>query len=285
MALKEIYIPPFGSGLLGNDIFGGGYSYTEDMFRYRLADDPGNHLYLSKKFKFLLAPYTQRLGIENYYQRSGGYVAGDREIPTRAMNATFHITSENDQDAIDEINELIGFFYGANSPFYLEDMVLDRRMNVDLRSSTPAWRETLVYRFGDNARLDLECLDGLWEDQSEINTNAYLRTTESMYINNSGDFLTYPVITMTAHATLQDFSIENQTTGSKLEISITGFTSSKTMVFDAINGTIYLDEVESSYSVLRGGFPLLAPGNNQIVYTSGDGDCELSFAWRKRFAF
>jgi phage-related protein len=260
-----------------------------------LVDSTDQEFELDKSFlrSFTISPYARRVNIQPRYSKSGGVVTGDEEVDARDINIGFKNSAEADQAYVDQLNELAGFLLPNNGPFYLEDRGLERRTEVRLISISDEPVEGNVLRMADNNKLALKMLDAHWEDLDEIiisGDSSGVTNNDTISVNNIGPIDSYPVITVTALATVSEFTLSNETLGISCKLGTNNFVTGAVFTIDCINGIITLNdgisEQEASQYLFNGtGFLRLAPGENSISYQSSFGDVLIEIAYRRRFPF
>lgn len=260
-----------------------------------IVDGSDNELKLDADFlrSFSISSYARRVNIQPRYSKSGGVVTGDEQVDARDINIGFKNLAESDQAYIDQMNEVAGFLVPENGPFYLEDRALDRRTEVRFISMSDEPAEGNVMRVADNNKLALKMLDAHWEDLDEIivsGESSGVTNNDTIPVNNTGPIDSYPVITVTALATVSEFTLSNDTLGISCKLGTNNFVTGAIFTIDCINGIITLNdgisEQEASQYLFNGtGFLRLAPGANSISYQSSFGDVLIEIAYRRRFPF
>jgi hypothetical protein len=252
-----------------------------------------NEYPLSKGFLVQWSAYKRRTSVLKRYGQDGGIPAGDNKADTRDITITYVPAYQSDADYLAMVNTLVGFFNPDYAPFYLEDTDNNRRCQLVLNQATDdAYVDGLELRIGKNS-LKLEMLDAHWEDDTEITVateTGGIATGGTLTVENDSDADCYPVITISPYATNTDFTITNNTTGESFTLGSNAFIVGAEFEVDCKNGTIYLtvggNSVEMSSALADGGgFIKLAPGDNELEYTSSFGNADITVTFRRRYVF
>jgi phage-related protein len=107
-------------------------------------------------------------------------------------------------------------------------------------------------------------------------------------LNNAGNTLAYPLITLTGP--LNNPSIVNETTGEQMDIAYNLDTSAKYITIDVLNRTVLYYSAfgatpTNARQYLTGEFITLAPGNNSVklVLAAYNADGVAQFTWRDSY--
>lgn len=240
-----------------------------------------------------IEPYRPRLGITERYGKDGGQVTGDQQVGARKLTMGVDLTASNDSDYFDAMSYLSAHFIKSLSPFYVIDDANSRRCLVayggDNLKLTDKGTEYRVYG-GD---LDFRMLDGVWEDSDATQTTTPtggITNNGTLTVSNSGKFLTYPIITVTAIDSVTSFTLRNTSNDVFMTFSSNDFNPGDVFTINARTGRIQLESggstVESSVSLSDGSSMIyLSPGDNVIRYESSSGDVELDIQHRERYPY
>ena len=129
-----------------------------------------------------------------------------------------------------------------------------------------------------------------WEDVNLIthNENDITDAEEghTFTVSNAGKANVYPVITITANATINDLTLENTAdeqsdgNGLKCKYQDPAFFEGDSIVIDCAEGTVKRGDT-NTIRYFSGAFLKLLPGDNSLKYTGGN--CSLKIEFRKRF--
>ena len=250
-----------------------------------------NILYLPK-----LGGLKRRMSLENRYGKPGAVPVGDRQVDARDFKINFKNITENasDSEYTQKLAEIIGMFDLNAQPFYIEDVgPLQRRFLTDLDGlNDQPVTDGMFYRVGDN-NIDLSMLDGFWEDlfsTTDTTGTGGIANDQTINIDNDAKIDAYPIITVAPYGDNSEFTLTNTTTDGLMTLSTAGFVIGTQFIIDCQTGDIFLDDgitrVELSSAMADGsGFFTLVPGVNTFKYTSLFGNVDLSFEFRRRYAF
>lgn len=237
-----------------------------------------------------LDPLRRRIGAQPKYGQDGVYITGDGKVSERKMKLSNVITATNDTDYITQINALQGIFYDDFGPFYLVDTDRGVRALIELESIAEVWSHGTERRV---TRIDMGVImvDSYFENFN-VSTSTYLNvaTTNTFLITNSGLVDAFPIIKVTAKATINEFTLINQRTQDQITIGTTAFVTNTVITIDCIDGTAKLDDgitiTDISYAIADGtGFIYFDLGDNTIEYQSLYGNVDITVEYRPRYAF
>ena len=156
-----------------------------------------------------------------------------------------------------------------------------RDFMVELKAFDPVWYSQTLY--------DVAADEGIQMGTVTLPTTLPL-TLGSSFLNeatitNSGNFVTFPVITLTGEG--ENPVIYNVTTGDRLTLQGLTLTSGDTVIIDCKNGTITLNGSDAlTYMTSDSRFISLASGSNTIQITDDspmtlnlDAQFEYRYAW------
>jgi len=273
-------------------------SLSKSTFAVSRAD--GAFIDLPKSFSFETPDISRRISVGDKLRQDGGIVTGDGTYQERRLQMRYSFASSTDATYRENMNTLEAFFRKNQRPYYLTDKANEIRAEVILTKHGIKESAGGRNRAAINSTLDLVMVDGLWEDQYETiwpdgstGGGGTLPSGEvetmvdggTANINVSGKFDVFPVIEFTAVGNVISFIFENTTLSGGFEFESNDFLSGTTLIFSSIDGTIYLDGVESSAYLTRGGPIILQPGDNTLSYESAGGDVQVQISYRNRYAF
>ena len=216
------------------------------------------------------------------YGRDGAFVRGDFSAMSRKLDLNFNDARKTDAEMRALLSDYFGFLLSANRPFYLEDRDNLIRWPVELMSFDPSAQDGLEYRY-HRGKLSLELLEPYPEDLNANFANDTLADGQSLEVTNNGLLNAFPVILITAVNTITQFSLEVDATQLNIEIFDNSFIAGEQYTLDSITGEVSLAGQDRSYAIADGGLLQLAPGVNNILYNSPDGDIQLDVQWRARY--
>ena len=256
-------------------------------------ENANTEMTLNNNFIMNVSSYERRVNSQDRYGKDGGVITGDQMVDSRKITFSFNPVAGTDSSYLEIVNDIIGFFNVANSPFYLVDSDTDRRCEIVLLSADDeAQAEGLERRIGKN-KLQFEMIDGHWEDNTAnyvYSETAGISSGDTLTVNNSADIDCFPIITVEPYQVNTTFTIKNITTGALITLGSNNFSPGSDFVIDSQEGTVYLyignSIVELSSAMADGsGFIKLVPGVNELEYTSAYGDVDIEVEFRRRYAF
>lgn len=257
--------------------------------QFRLLNAGGIFIDLSRVFMISTPPFKKRINLIPRYNQNGAVNSADRKGDSRPITMKFVNHANNDLEYRAVVNDLMYFFRAQFAPYYLIDLTNGIRAKIELETFSPSEGEgadgELYNRFGEGS-LALQMIDALWETVA-IRTFGASEMVDGdiIALSNEASEDAFPVFTITALDTILEFTIENVLTGAAFKISSTNFLPGSVFVIDSTNGSITLDGVESSLSLVEGGFFQLLKGTNQIRFNSPDGAIEMACEFRELYAY
>lgn len=241
-------------------------------------------------WKLQIPDWTPRLDTSERLSQDGAAVVSDRRTGPRTLIFNFDIVTDQGSDATarNAMNNLVSFFKPSEGPFYLVDTDNSMRTQIELQGFSINKTMETQFTVLDNNEANFLMVNTYWEDYTETYQSSGtggLTNGGSMVVNNTGSFDVYPFIEIEALDDISEFTFENSTLGGGFRIENLNFLVGSVFEIDCRNGTIYLDNIESSASLASGGFLWLLAGNNTLTYTSNDGEVGVTIAYRRRYAY
>lgn len=216
-----------------------------------------------------------KVGIEHRktkrYSTSGVELNSIGSLEDREINIKITLDAENDTDYDLKINTICNFFNINFAPFYLIDLDNNKRAKIFFKSIKDNANEGLHKRVSLDTELSFIMQDGFFESVNETVVNAVLSNGMSVNINiNNDEFITYPIIEIenVSGTVCDDFFIRvNNLFGYYLiRIKELGFTNSKKIIIDNIEGTVLLNTISVNRSIVEGSFFKFIRGNNTLYF-------------------
>jgi hypothetical protein len=162
--------------------------------------------------------YKPRLGLVPRFGKDGEVVTADERIGARKMTVKINSTANaaNESSLISDFNFLVGFFQPSRGPFYITHVERSIRAQCRLERFDSKTTEELLWRSHQGGIIELQLVDGLWEDEIEQTTmsdTGGLANGGTMSVVNSGEFEAFPIITVQPLLDIQEFTITNDATG------------------------------------------------------------------------
>lgn len=222
-----------------------------------------------------------RLG-NTAYEKRGLDVVKQRDVTVTIFNIA---TYDLQYDLL--INYIIAFFR-EDSPYYMEDLVTEKRFRVSLDDFKVKEEKGYEKRFGE-LTLNLSLQDSFPEKLNSTSNDGSLISGGSFTVELPVYASETPFqLTLTnATGANSDFFIElsNRDLSGSMQISEIGFVSGTQIVIDSLEGTCTLlpDGINIKKSISDGTFFLLRKGTNSIFYKSLSGTpltYEISYRMR-----
>jgi hypothetical protein len=207
----------------------------------------------------------------------GGYNKGDKTVNSRTLRLSGSLWDKTDPAFQTKWNAL--FQKLSQEDFYLRrgnwQILISQADNIESQFDSG-----LYDRFGE-LNIDLIAANPLWEYITSSSGSATCDTSPKQFtINNTGNYKTYPVITITATENNSSVQLKNITDDDLLfTYSDIWFTSGKSLIIDCQEGTVELASIDT-IRYFEGQFLKLLPGNNIFEYT-GD-KVTISMSWKNR---
>lgn len=231
----------------------------------------------------------RRLGVEKRFGKAGGYITGDRETDARSLTLETDFTGRTDAEYKAQFDEFLRIVDKRFFPYFIIDLDNDIRFEAEFQRMSPNVQKGMEQRWAGIA-IDLIMIESYWEDLVATEESSPSTGTPSggtLSAENTGSVETFPIITISPTANNNAFTLFNNTIEDLISIGSSGFVPGTTITIDAQEGTVLLSDGTTStdidFTVADGtGFFVLAPGVNEIEYTSSFGSADITIEWRNR---
>ena len=243
-----------------------------------LVDPSAASFTLPDNFTIKGMSFKKRQRVVNIAYKDGGRQVGDAMIDTRLV-------------------EIEGILYGVDEATYLtnKNLLFKWITKTDLKLYFIAGRyinvkqiSNVAHNFAEGgfdrfARIKLTCLcedPFFYYDAGSTDIQNPVASPTFFTINNAGDFIVFPVITITNAAANVSFTLKN-TTDDNRYFTFADVLSAPgdVIVIDCAAGTVQKNGI-NRIDLLEGDFLRLLSGNNDFEYTGAA--CQINTAWTVR---
>lgn len=247
-------------------------------------------LELDEYWTYNASAYKRRVTAQPKYGQSGAYTVGDGKVSSRTIRLFSNRAYKTDASYTTYLQTITGIFYDDYGPFYLVDTDRGVRTRIELESINEQWE------FGKERRIigldiNLIMLSGFFEAFLEDSVSwVNVATGNTKLITNIGRADVFPIITVTALADINEFTLTNERTQDAITIGTTAFVTNTVITIDCVNGkaTLYdgITTTDIGYAVADGtGFFYFDLGDNTLRYNSLYGNVTMSIKYRPKYAF
>ncbi len=248
-------------------------------------DARGETFPLPNKFKpkFGKIDFSRKFGKRT--AAHGSYVTGEGTAKGRKLTIETDIVKDNDIDFLREMERMVSFFLRAQSPIYYQDEENNRRWQVEFVGYDPNMKNTRLLRHSELS-VDIMLLTPFPEAINEKTFNVSIVSDgDSVIITNPGSVISYAIVELIALDNVLGFRLDNLTNSTHSVIADTQFSIGSRFVLDAVEAKVKLNDVSRDFSKTDGGFILLDPGDNELLYESDYGQVQMLVHWRPVYAF
>lgn len=240
---------------------------------------------------------TQSIPISN---APGEEVVGDREPNSRRQIFTFEVVGEEPTEVAQRLDAYAAFLDKGAAPYYLYNNQLDKIAKVErVRMNMKPRSDGLEHILVD---VDIEFLiervyyegrvfeNALFADSGNVSEPNGVGTTEDYIVVNTSQHPVRPVIVMEANGTPTNFTLTNLTNNRGFRYVDNSFVTGAILTMNGRSGAITMTapnstvEIESSRSLIEGGFITLEPGANNIRIETNSDFVLPDFYWKVRYA-
>ena len=251
-----------------------------------------NNCNISFNVKF--AGADRRIKTVDRYAKPGSRTTGDKQIGARDITIEAMITRTldvNENDFINAVNNIIGLFDDSRGVKYLiqqsDDNTRKRRAEIEMKN----FDESSIADGNDLTAvvLTIDCIwvTGVFEDYTPtvVTSPSDLSNNQTMSVTVDSNEIAFPVVQVTLTGDSSEITVKNITTGVFTSIGDNSLIAGAVVTIDSVNGNIYINDVESSGSLITGsGFMQLSPGLNTIQFqTFATASASIVITYRNRY--
>lgn len=228
-------------------------------------------------FKLDTMPISKRAKVNAVAYSDVSANLGDKRYQPRYITITGKLYAASDGSFQSKWDDLVLALSWED--FYLRDGDWQIPISQVIKIS-PESDDGLRKRF-EEIEIELLALHPFWiHKDSSSKQEVCTSMPQQFVVNNSGNYLVYPVISIVADANNYSMSLKNVTDNDAIFSYIdTGFQTGDELIVDCQEGMVELDDV-NTIRYFEGQFLRLLPGNNTLEY-DGD-DATITITWYRR---
>jgi hypothetical protein len=251
--------------------------------KWKITRADGNFLTFTDEFELKEKSYKYRYKEQDLARNDGSVIIGDGSQDGTTKEFLFDpFAKESDRQAyIDLINNIEGFFRNDQRPYILQDIELQKEVEV-VRSRHDIKPPDGNRNTTSKNTITFFCPKPKWK-LVDANEEEFLNqvNSDTFQINNESNFDAFPLIEYTAVDQVVSFTLENVTMKAGFTYSSSDFSTGAILKANSSTGSITQGENDRSSQFTAGGLLRLLPGINNFVLTSL-GTMNIKFTWNKR---